>query len=436
MVIIDKIYLINLKKRTDRLESCKKLFNSLGGIFNNFEIVEAVLGNELSDDEIYKLLSSNSLLSLKHKYHLHYDIRNKNGIGCYLSHYNIWKDIVKNNYKNVLIFEDDITSPNTFDTIKKYIDSIPTDYGIGFMSYWNYNEPIVKLIPENDFWLKSSSYTFYQTDAYMLSNVGAKILLEKALPISNQVDAFINVLASANKNFKRYFSKEKLFFQNKSEYGSDIQQTCKVCNMNQAVDFSSSHEDFINKLKNLYNVEGFSNITDYEMFDNQLPINFFPTEVTQSIKNILNTLNPNGSSINTIKPSVTAVQPSVTTVQPSVTAVQPSVTAVQPSVTAVQPSVTTVQPSVTTVQPSVTTVQPSVTAVQPSVTTVQPSVTAVQPSVTAVQPSCVTQPASCPKYFNFLNKQDSILLASSILLLFVFCMIIIYNNSKNNVKNN
>ena len=59
MVIIDKIYLINLKKRTDRLESCKKLFNSLGGIFNNFEKVEAVLGNVLSDNEIYKLLSSN-----------------------------------------------------------------------------------------------------------------------------------------------------------------------------------------------------------------------------------------------------------------------------------------------------------------------------------------------------------------------------------------
>ena len=37
MVFIDKIYLINLKTRTDRLENCKKIFDSLGGIFSNFE---------------------------------------------------------------------------------------------------------------------------------------------------------------------------------------------------------------------------------------------------------------------------------------------------------------------------------------------------------------------------------------------------------------
>jgi GR25 family glycosyltransferase involved in LPS biosynthesis len=436
MVIIDKIYLINLKARTDRLENCKKIFDSLGGIFNNFEKVEAVLGNELSDDEIYKLLSTNSLLSLKYKYHLHYDIRNKNGIGCYLSHYNIWKDVIKNNYKNVLIFEDDISTPHTFDTIKKYIDSIPTDYGIGFISYWNYNDSIVKLIPENTFWSKSDSYTFYQTDAYILSNVGAKILLEKALPISNQVDAFINVLASANKDFKRYFSNEKLFFQNKLEYGSDIQQICKICNMNQAVDFSENNEDFINKLKKIYNIEGFdninnyeqfNNINDYETFDNQSFVKIFPTEATRSVKNIFNLLESSKLHSNNIQPNVTtAVQPNVTTaVQPNVT------TAVQPNVTtAVQPNVTTaVQPNVAAAAKPTVAVQPNVAA-QPTVADVKLTVTAVQPTVTTVQP------AACPKNTRFLDNKEIILLTFSILLLFIFCMVIMYNNKKNREKSN
>ena len=263
MITIDKVYLINLDRRTDRLENMTKILNELGGVFKDFTRFSAVDGNSLSDEEIYNYCSTNALSSLKHKYHLHADIRSKGGIGCYLSHLNIWKDIVKNNYKNVVIFEDDSYTPNDYQKILNYINNLPDDYHIAFLSYYNFNSNNVKTEPVNDYWTKSDGYTFYNLDAYIMSYEGAKIFIEKALPISNQLDSYVNIIASINKNIKRYFSSDVLFFQNKSIYGSDIQLYCRACEMNQAADFASNDTEFLNRLRQIYGVNKVENFMNY-----------------------------------------------------------------------------------------------------------------------------------------------------------------------------
>ena len=58
-MFIDKIFVINLKSRKDRLENIKKVLTKLK-LDNNVEIFEAVNGKELPKEEINKLLSITS----------------------------------------------------------------------------------------------------------------------------------------------------------------------------------------------------------------------------------------------------------------------------------------------------------------------------------------------------------------------------------------
>ena len=80
---IDCIVYINLDERQDRRTKCEESLNSVN--ITNYYRVPAIKDN--------------------------IGIR-----GCTLSHYNIVKHAKENNYKNILIFEDDftITNPSTF----------------------------------------------------------------------------------------------------------------------------------------------------------------------------------------------------------------------------------------------------------------------------------------------------------------------------------
>lgn len=90
-------YVINLKHRTDRYEEfkkrCEKLFD-----YTLIERFDAIHGITVDQDKL-------EYSFLKRK-------KNKGELGCFLSHYNIWKKIVENTeLKNddiVLIFEDDV----------------------------------------------------------------------------------------------------------------------------------------------------------------------------------------------------------------------------------------------------------------------------------------------------------------------------------------
>ena len=98
---IEKIFVINLKRRADRLEKFLKKVKYLP----KFEIFKAIDGKELKYDNSYnllyfgnKILENNLIKKIKGL---------KVGeIGCFLSHYFIWKKIIQLD-KPCLIFEDD-----------------------------------------------------------------------------------------------------------------------------------------------------------------------------------------------------------------------------------------------------------------------------------------------------------------------------------------
>lgn len=98
----DKIYLLNLRKRKDRLE---KSTNRLNKFNIEFEIFEGTDGSILN--HIWSKFNN--------KY-----FTNSNYLGCAISHLSIYQDALNNGFKRILIIEDD-------NLINKNIDSLFRD---------------------------------------------------------------------------------------------------------------------------------------------------------------------------------------------------------------------------------------------------------------------------------------------------------------------
>jgi GR25 family glycosyltransferase involved in LPS biosynthesis len=253
-MFIDKIFVINLKSRKDRLRNIKKVLTKLK-LDNNVEIFEAVNGKELPKEEINKLLSITSLDTLFNKSTNHKDIRTKGAIGCYLSHYKIWQKIIENNLNNVLILEDDINTIIDYEKIKQYIDAIPEDYDIAMLSWFKlWFDPLENKNKKNiinKYWYKYNSVNVYSCGSYLISKSGAEKLIKNAFPICYQVDGYINIITNIDPNFNRYISTKSIF--NQINLGSDIQINCKEC-------------DITEKINTLYNKK--NNIETFKVHNN------------------------------------------------------------------------------------------------------------------------------------------------------------------------
>jgi len=98
----DEIYLVNLKRRPDRLTRMKACFEELG---ISYKLIDAVDGKKLTASYL-------EALDIKQcaNYRDPYSNRDMTygEIGCFMSHYKIWEDVAQNNHKKVIVFEDDI----------------------------------------------------------------------------------------------------------------------------------------------------------------------------------------------------------------------------------------------------------------------------------------------------------------------------------------
>ena len=135
-----KILIINLKKRDDRKKNMIKLFHKYE--IHDYHFYEAFDGKKLELTlEIINLFKGN-------------DFFNRKGIiGCALSHYNIWLDLItdfENDY--YLIFEDDIRISQNynkyFEKIQEYINN--NDVDILFLGYSSRNNNMDEYIIHED----------------------------------------------------------------------------------------------------------------------------------------------------------------------------------------------------------------------------------------------------------------------------------------------
>ena len=117
-------------------------------------------------------------------------------IGCFLSHYFIWKYIADNNIDLALILEDDCIFLNSFNTqLKQILQVNPTTYDLFYLGrnkLFNRYNLGPEIIIDGDYVIPKYSY---HTHSYLLTNTGAKILAnELALKYIIPVDEYIPIM--------------------------------------------------------------------------------------------------------------------------------------------------------------------------------------------------------------------------------------------------
>lgn len=169
-----KKFVINLKRRPDRLENFKNNCPIITDVVYGFDSKNHQLETDDSEQFLY-----NTVL----------ECLSKNERGVFISHYRIYKNMVKNNYNSAMIFEDDAIFTNSFDVkIKHVIKELPKNWHICFFGgrftkdYVMNSSSVIKV---SDRLVEHNIHNFNNHDhdrtfhGYLLSNLGAKFLIEQ-----------------------------------------------------------------------------------------------------------------------------------------------------------------------------------------------------------------------------------------------------------------
>ncbi|XP_076046974.1 glycosyltransferase 25 family member [Oratosquilla oratoria] len=189
----DHIYLINLLRRPDRRQKMIDSFDLLG---IEVEVLNAVDGKLLNSSHL-KDLGVQQLPGYKDPWSKRDMTFGE--IGCFLSHYLIWRDVVDNGYDEVLVFEDDIRfEPYFRDKIqymRNQIDELDLDWDLIYIGR-------KKLQSSDEPWVEGSDILVhvdysYWTLCYALSLEGARKLLEgkpltKLIPVDEYLPIMFN----------------------------------------------------------------------------------------------------------------------------------------------------------------------------------------------------------------------------------------------------
>lgn len=190
-----EIYMINLKRRTERRLKMEETMKELGLDFTYFEAVD---GKTLTDEI---LLEKGITLLPEYADPYHKRPMTMGEIGCFLSHYTIWRQMVELNQQEVLVLEDDIRFEPYFKDRAEQLLQEARNIGGWDLIYFGR-----KRLQENEEFLKESenfvkvSYTYW-TLGYVISLAGAKKLLaveplKRLLP----VDEFLPIMFDEHPN--------------------------------------------------------------------------------------------------------------------------------------------------------------------------------------------------------------------------------------------
>jgi len=211
---IDKVIIINLKKRKDRLKYCiNDLIPSLPK-----ELQEKV--------EIFEAIDRTN-----------FESRNQRAAGCALSQAAVWKLCRERKYNRVLIFEDDVKPVVSQQEIYEYFDTIKTiDFALCALSYFKMS-PLVSSKYDK---FRHTHY-FFHASAYiarvsslneMISTVEYNAgFLEKNYPIGRHaIDVVWHKFHNnrhKKRSFKTWLLTDKCLFLQRNLF-SDIEGECVV----------------------------------------------------------------------------------------------------------------------------------------------------------------------------------------------------------------
>ena len=192
-----RTFVINMDKDVER-------YNKIASYYHNSDLSElplerysAVVGKNveptdwLTDDAIndFKQVLNNGYRT--HHYQLTYG-----GIGCFLSHYNLAKQLLsEKNVDAYIVFEDDTAIPrNLLSHIETQMSELPEDWDyLMFYTIRANGDPITNKLNK----LKS----FWGLNGYIINKKGARKLVEEtnANKIDGQIDSYLSRMIQQNK---------------------------------------------------------------------------------------------------------------------------------------------------------------------------------------------------------------------------------------------
>ncbi|KAK2916706.1 hypothetical protein QQF64_025289 [Cirrhinus molitorella] len=188
----DEVFMINLKRRTDRRD---RMLRALREQEIDCKIIAAVDGKAMNVSEIHDM-GIHMLPGYSDPYHGR--PLTKGELGCFLSHYNIWKEIVDRGLKTSLVLEDDLRFEIFFkrrlQNLMHEVENKELDWDLIYIGRKRMQVDRPEKAVPNIRNLVEADYSYW-TLGYMMSLQGAQKLL-KAEPLSKMlpVDEFLPVM--------------------------------------------------------------------------------------------------------------------------------------------------------------------------------------------------------------------------------------------------
>lgn len=205
---VDHVYVINLPSRRARRELITEATRILG-----IE-VEFFNGSIDGNQEKYEMFNRFNLTVMPN---YRDPIKNRTmtfgEIGCFLSHYKIWKDMIENNYQDAIIFEDDVRFE--VNLVNKWKDILHNEisnqqqYDFVFLGRKKLYTSEDTFVSEH---LAKPGYSWWLV-GYMITKEGAKKLID-AKPLDNLLpsDEFLPIMYDKhpNYNYTRFYPDRNL----------------------------------------------------------------------------------------------------------------------------------------------------------------------------------------------------------------------------------
>ncbi|XP_010890842.1 procollagen galactosyltransferase 1 [Esox lucius] len=206
----DEVFMINLKKRSDRRV---RMLTTLYELEIASKVIQAVDGKAMNISEINEL-GIHMLPGYSDPYHGR--PLTKGELGCFLSHYNIWKEIAERGLKTSLVIEDDLRFEVFFKrrlmNLMSEVESQRLDWDLIYIGRKRMQVDHPEKAVPNIHNLVEADYSYW-TLGYMISLQGAQKLL-RAEPLKKMlpVDEFLPVMFNKHpvSEYMEHFEKRDL----------------------------------------------------------------------------------------------------------------------------------------------------------------------------------------------------------------------------------
>ncbi|RYE25841.1 MAG: glycosyltransferase family 25 protein [Sphingobacteriales bacterium] len=173
------VFVISLKRSPERRESVKK---HLDGIGLEFEFFDAVYGKELSEEQLDTLCDRQAIKNSP-------NWLTPSAIGCSLSHYGVYQEVISRNLPYALVLEDDILFNKDFVSCLDNTAEQLKQNEIMLLYYQSWEA--LKLKKDSKKQLCKNYVTYTPTDmyqpicaaAYLITNAACRTLSKAIMPV-------------------------------------------------------------------------------------------------------------------------------------------------------------------------------------------------------------------------------------------------------------